>query len=440
MLVTDTSGSMNATDVEPSRLDAAKDAADRFLDNVPDELRVGLVAFSDAPGTVLRPTEEREPVRSAVDGLAAEGGTATGDALDSALRALGTRAEDAPPAAVVLLSDGATQSGRDPVAVAREAADAGVPVYTVALGTPDGVVEANGQVLRVPPDPEALAEVARASGGAAFAAEDAGALDEVYERLGSQIGTREEQREISAGFAAAGLLLLGRRWADRCAGAAGCRSAAHGSRVRPSPWVGGGLLCASAWVWSPVAWRCWSPRQRPRRRAASRSSARCSPSWAAPATGSPSARRRSSPPSPARRASGGAPSTCPPACTSTRSPSTAAGTRTTAPAARPAARTSRSPHPAARSPSPTTTPRTCRPTTPPRTSRPSAARTGCARARWRGRSRPGRRATGSTTRPRAAWPSSTAGSAGPPSRSRSIPPVCPRTSAPRFPTSPLPPP
>ena len=165
MLVTDTSGSMNATDVEPSRLEAAKDAADRFLDNVPDELRVGLVAFSDAPTTVLRPTEDRAPVRSAVDGLAAEGGTATGDALDSALRALGTRGEDAPPAAVVLLSDGATQTGRDPAAVAREAADAGVPVYTVALGTPEGEVEANGQILRVPPDPEALADVARLSGG-----------------------------------------------------------------------------------------------------------------------------------------------------------------------------------------------------------------------------------------------------------------------------------
>ena len=209
VLVTDTSGSMNATDVQPSRLDAAQDAADRFLDKVPDRLRVGLVAFSDAPHTVLRPAVEREPVRSAVDGLTAEGGTATGDALDSALRALGTRGKDAPPAAIVLLSDGANQSGRDPAAVAREAARAGVPIYTVALGTPDGQVEANGQILPVPPDPASLEEVARASGGAAFAAEDAGALDEVYQRLGSQIGTRKEKREISAGFAAAGLLLLG---------------------------------------------------------------------------------------------------------------------------------------------------------------------------------------------------------------------------------------
>ena len=109
----------------------------------------------------------------------------------------------------MLLSDGATQAGRDPVEVADEARAAGVPVYTVALGTADGIVEAGGPVLRVPPDPEALAEVAERSGGATFAAEDADALDEVYERLGSKIGTRQEKREISAGFAAAGLLLLG---------------------------------------------------------------------------------------------------------------------------------------------------------------------------------------------------------------------------------------
>jgi Ca-activated chloride channel family protein len=209
VLVTDTSGSMNATDVQPTRLDAAKAAAERFLDRVPDELRVGLVAYSDAPHTVLRPTDDRDQVRAAVERLQAEGGTATGDALDSALRALGTRNDDSPPAAVVLLSDGATQTGRDPAEVAQEAATAGVPVYTVALGTADGTVEAGGRVLAVPPDPEALREVATVSGGATFAAEDGDALDEVYERLGSQIGTREEKREISAGFAAAGLLLLG---------------------------------------------------------------------------------------------------------------------------------------------------------------------------------------------------------------------------------------
>ena len=156
VLVTDTSGSMNATDVDPSRLAAAKDAADAFLDRVPDELRVGLVAFSDAPHTVLRPTGDREQVRGAVERLTADGGTATGDALAGALQAVGGRAEDGPPAAVILLSDGANQTGRDPAEVARAARTAGVPVYTVALGTSDGQIEANGQILPVPPDPEAL--------------------------------------------------------------------------------------------------------------------------------------------------------------------------------------------------------------------------------------------------------------------------------------------
>ncbi len=209
MLVTDTSGSMNATDVAPDRLTAAKAAATRFLDRVPDKLQTGLVAFADGPHTVLRPTQDRVQITSTIEALRAEGGTATGDALDSALTALGTRQKNSPPAAIVLLSDGASKTGRDPAEVAQEARDANVPIYTVALGTANGVVEAQGQILSVPPDPEALAEVARISGGRAFAAEDADALDEVYETLGSRIGTKKEKREVSAGFAAAGLLLLG---------------------------------------------------------------------------------------------------------------------------------------------------------------------------------------------------------------------------------------
>ena len=209
MLVTDTSGSMNATDVSPDRLTAAKAAASRFLDRVPDQLQTGLVAFADGPHTVLRPTQDRVQISSTLEALRAEGGTATGDALESALTALGTREKNSPPAAIVLLSDGASKTGRDPAEVALQARDANVPIYTVALGTADGVVEAGGQILSVPPDPEALAEVARISGGRAFAAEDADALDEVYETLGSRIGTKKEKREVSAGFAAVGLLLLG---------------------------------------------------------------------------------------------------------------------------------------------------------------------------------------------------------------------------------------
>ncbi|RKQ90965.1 Ca-activated chloride channel family protein [Solirubrobacter pauli] len=207
MLVTDTSGSMNATDVTPNRLTAAKQAADRFLDRVPDQLQVGLVAFADSAHTVLRPTQDRTVVKSTLDGLQAEGGTATGDALTSALQALET-GKDKPPAAIVLLSDGASKTGQDPAAVAQQARAANVPIYTVALGTSDGVIETMGQRLSVPPDPEALQQVADISGGRAFTAEDSGALDEVYETLGSRIGTKQEKREVSAGFAAFGLLAL----------------------------------------------------------------------------------------------------------------------------------------------------------------------------------------------------------------------------------------
>ena len=209
MLVTDTSGSMNAVDVQPTRLAAAKQAADRFLKNVPEQLQVGLVAFADGPHTVLRPTQDRLTVESTLTALQAEGGTATGDALDSALQALETDDSSPPPAAIVLLSDGASQNGQDPAEVADRARAANIPIYTVALGTPEGVVEGNfGQTMPVPPDPEALAEVAERSGGRAFTAEDSGALDEVYETLGSRIGTKQEKREVSAGFAAFGLLAL----------------------------------------------------------------------------------------------------------------------------------------------------------------------------------------------------------------------------------------
>jgi Ca-activated chloride channel family protein len=209
MLVTDTSGSMNATDVTPTRLAAAQSAAVRFLDRVPKSLQTGLVAYADGPHTVLRPTQDREAIKTTVQALQASGGTATGDALASALNALGKRGAKSPPAAIVLLSDGASKTGRDPAEVAREAKAAGVPIYTVALGTADGIIQTQGQVLAVPPDPQALAEIASLSGGRAFAAEDANALDQVYETLGSRIGTKKEKREVSAGFAAVGLLLLG---------------------------------------------------------------------------------------------------------------------------------------------------------------------------------------------------------------------------------------
>lgn len=213
VLVTDVSRSMSATDVSPSRLEAARGAAENFLDKVPDELRVGLVAFSDSARTLQTPTNDHGAVKSALDTLQPIAGTATGAGLGTALNDLKVRAGDdsarRPPAALVLLSDGSATDGAAADQVAEEAKRLRVPIYTVALGTPEGEIEIQGRTLRVPPDPDALQRIAETSGGQAFRAEDSDQLDAVYDRLGSQIGTKPEKREITTTFAGAALLLLG---------------------------------------------------------------------------------------------------------------------------------------------------------------------------------------------------------------------------------------
>ena len=208
VLVTDVSRSMQATDVEPSRLDAARSAARAFVDGVPDELRVGAVAFSSTPHSVVPPSHDRGRLLAQLSALDADGSTATGDALAQALQLLPADGErrERPPAAVVLLSDGKTTIGRDPVPVARGAR---VPIFTVSLGTPGGTITSDsGAVLAVPPDPETMAEIAEESGGESFDVAESDELGSIYERLGSEIATRPEEREITAGFAGGGLVLL----------------------------------------------------------------------------------------------------------------------------------------------------------------------------------------------------------------------------------------
>jgi len=217
MLVTDVSGSMTATDVAPNRMRAARRAASRFVDDVPEQIRIGVMAFNQHPRTLQRPTRDRAEVHEALNRMRPSGGTATGEALKAALQVLRPPlkpGEEPAPAAIVLLSDGESVTGRDPVAVAHEAADEGVPIYTVALGTDEGTIEVrrrDGTTVteRVPPDPETLREIAEVSGGAAFTAEAADELGAVYERLGSQLGTREEERQVTVWFVGGALALLG---------------------------------------------------------------------------------------------------------------------------------------------------------------------------------------------------------------------------------------
>lgn len=211
VLVTDISGSMRATDVDPSRLAAAQEAARTFLRRVPAELRVGAVSFSSATVAVQRPAQDREGVETMIDELVADGGTATGEGLADALELFKEEeGQKQPPAAVVLLSDGKTTLGRDPVEVAREAGKRRIPIYTAALGTEEGVVTVGpyGQRLQVPPDPQTMRRIARVSGGRAFAVDQAEELSTVYERLGRRIGTAPKKREITPWFAAGGMFLL----------------------------------------------------------------------------------------------------------------------------------------------------------------------------------------------------------------------------------------
>jgi Ca-activated chloride channel family protein len=221
VLVMDASRSMEATDVQPNRLQAARAAGKRFLSRVPRGLRVGMVGFSDSPQTIEALTYDHREVQAALDSLAADGGTATGEALAAALGLFERKDRRGPPAAIVLLSDGKATAGRDPVEVAGTAKRLGIPIFTVALGTDEGVIPGGFGGQPVPPDPETMRRIAAASGGKAFTVRDAGQLDKVYSQLGSQVGTKQEHREITAGFAAGGLvfllgaMVLSLRWSGR---------------------------------------------------------------------------------------------------------------------------------------------------------------------------------------------------------------------------------
>jgi Ca-activated chloride channel family protein len=214
MLVTDHSRSMLATDVDPDRLTAGQNAARKFIEALPEAVRLGAVAYSNTPDAVQAPTQDHSAAQRVIDRQVADGATATGDALQVALDTLSEDRQEGkrPPAAIVLLSDGKTTTGRDPVDVAREAGRLKIPIYTVALGTQNATVPhpSYGPPLPVPPDPQTLAEISRASNGRAFRAADEERLGTIYQALGSQLGTREAKREATASFALAGLgLLLG---------------------------------------------------------------------------------------------------------------------------------------------------------------------------------------------------------------------------------------
>jgi Ca-activated chloride channel family protein len=208
VLAMDHSGSMAATDVSPSRLLAARAAGEAFLRKVPKQVRVGGVVFNNNAAAVQSPTTDRDALLAALrKAMTPSGGTATGDALATALEMARTAGKKA-PGAIVLLSDGKATHGRDPLPVADEAKKLGIPIYTVALGTASGRLP-NGDA--VPPDTATLKAIADRSGGRASTASEASALSAVYERLGSEVATKKQPREVTGMFAggAAVMLLMG---------------------------------------------------------------------------------------------------------------------------------------------------------------------------------------------------------------------------------------
>lgn len=217
MLMTDISGSMTSTDVKPNRMRAARGAARQFVDDVPKEIKIGVMEFNEQPRTLQRPTRDRAAVRAALNEMTPSGGTATGDAMAAAIQLLRPKlavGEKPAPAAIVLLSDGKSVKGEDPVEVAREAKKQGIPVYTVALGTPQGTIEVKQRdgtttTEQVPPDPTTLRQIAQISGGASFSVSASDELGAVYQKLGSQLGHKKEKREVTVWFVGGALALMG---------------------------------------------------------------------------------------------------------------------------------------------------------------------------------------------------------------------------------------
>jgi Ca-activated chloride channel homolog len=231
MMLFDVSLSMEADDVDPNRFEAAKEAAGVFVDEVDPEVQIGLISFSGTVATEVSLTTSRVQVQDGIDGLQLDLGTAIGDALSSAVRTLtrvggdDERSDDSAPGVIVVLTDGETTIGQPTADGAQDAADAGIPVFTIAFGTPDGEIinPDTGEPQAVPVLLDELEQVAEATNGKAFAAPTAGDLRSAYEEirdlLDVTIGEPEEiLRELTWRYAlsAAGIFsaawLLGLWW------------------------------------------------------------------------------------------------------------------------------------------------------------------------------------------------------------------------------------
>lgn len=226
VLAIDVSLSMSATDVAPSRIEVAKKSAIRFVDNAPSDALIGVVAFDSNAQQIISATDNRDAVRRVISRLEPGTGTAIGEAIFASLDTISAAADSADAdkavGTIILLSDGTTTTGRPDNEAAAAAQARGVKVDTIAFGTPDGtVVTPDGQTVPVPPDEQALQNIADTARGKSYSATTEDALTKIYDSLGSAIVRKLVTREVSGWFALAAALLafvaavLSLRWFRR---------------------------------------------------------------------------------------------------------------------------------------------------------------------------------------------------------------------------------
>jgi Ca-activated chloride channel homolog len=228
VIVIDASLSMEATDVKPNRLAAAKQAAIAFVESLPDKYNVAVVSLSGNPNILVPPTTAHDTVENAINTITLQESTAIGEGIVTALRALEQAPKDRSnpdaiaPGAIVMLSDGTNTAGRSPQQAAAEARSAKVPVYTIAYGTENGFVDLDGKREQVPVDHDLMREIADLTRGEYFTAATPDQLKKVYGNIGSEVGYEKADREVTARFAGYGLafavlaalgaISLGARW------------------------------------------------------------------------------------------------------------------------------------------------------------------------------------------------------------------------------------
>ncbi|MDR1386051.1 MAG: VWA domain-containing protein [Propionibacteriaceae bacterium] len=226
VVVVDVSLSMTATDVAPSRLEAAKTEAIEFISGLPAEFNVALVSLSGNPGVRMPPVTDHAAVINLIERLQPQESSSVGDALTAALTALSQApaGDDGSmaPGMIVLLSDGANTGGQAPRQVALQCAQDHIPIYTIAFGTDNGYVDLDGTRQPVPPDLDLMRELAQATDGQSYAADNASQLRDAYRRIEGEVGFVETEKEITATaaglsavfafIAAVGAVMLGARW------------------------------------------------------------------------------------------------------------------------------------------------------------------------------------------------------------------------------------